>query len=367
MFLLCLLLPYAAVVAACAFVFMRRALMSVRDVCGASPVRPFTVVVCTSDADVHTCARNIGVIASSLGSSGSLIVVADHVSTSGLALLRHTAEAGRCAVRVVENAQRRGKKFAQREGVLAARTESVVCMDADCVVGDGFAVAVGAAIDGFGGKPFMLLLPVEMRGDGSFLGRLVEMEFGCLQVVTAGSALLGRPSMANGAGMAFCRGMFLAHDPRSRYASGDDMFLLAHAIHSGASVRYLLDGRAAVSTVAPAGVEAYLRQRTRWLAKAGGYRDWGVILLALVVFAAVVAWPLALALACAGFVSWAGFAAVFLAKLAIDALACAAWVVFRLGWRGLLRLWVAVPLEALYPAMVAVVSFRALLADRSRW
>ena len=150
----------------------------------------------------------------------------------------------------------------------------------------------------------MLLLPVAMCGSDSLFGRLVELEFGCLQVVTAGTAMLGRPSMANGAGMAFDKQLYTGHDACERYASGDDMFLLAHALRTGAVVRYLPSSAAVVSTVAPASLGAYLRQRTRWLAKAGGYTDAGVVLLALVVFAAVMAWPAAFGLAMSGFVSW---------------------------------------------------------------
>lgn len=363
--ILFLLFPYALVIIACSCVFVfRMSRLRKPEACESSP---FSLVVCTSDADAAMCARGLPPLYASLRECDEVIIVADHVGAAGLAELRRAASVCGGAVAVVENERSRGKKNAQRCGVMMARRSAVVCVDADCSVGPGFADALGAVLSRFSGRHFMLLLPVAMCGSDSLFSRLVELEFGCLQVVTAGTAMLGRPSMANGAGMAFDKQLYTGHDACERYASGDDMFLLAHALRTGAVVRYLPSSAAVVSTVAPASLGAYLRQRTRWLAKAGGYTDAGVVLLALVVFAAVMAWPAAFGLAMSGFVSWGAALGVFVAKLLIDASACAAWLFFRCGLRGLASLWVALPLELLYPFMTVTVSFRALMADRARW
>lgn len=361
------LVPYCLVVAACAFLFVRSVRRRRKSVVGDSPGGlPLSVVMCTCDADAATCAENMRSVASSLRAGDSLIVVADHVSVRSLDLLRRAAVA--CGdVLVVENDGQRGKKNAQRTGVRMAAGDVIVSVDADCRVGARFADAVRTAARGFGGKPFMLLLPVEMRGGGSLLGRLMELEFGCLQVVTAGTALAGNPTMANGAGMAFAKSLYEGHDSRPEYASGDDMFLLAHALRSGAEVRYLPTPEAVVSSVVPPGLGAYLRQRTRWLAKAGGYRSVGVVALALVVFMAVMSWPVAAVGVALGLASLRSAVGLFIVKLMADASACAAWLVFRDGWRGLKSLWLSLPLELLYPLMTVVVACRAAVADRSKW
>lgn len=360
------LAPYCLVVIACAVLF-RRAARRGRGACGKGG-GPLTVVVCTADRDAAMCAVNMRSVAISLREGDSLIVVADHVSAASLSLLRKSAEEVGGRAIVIENSGPRGKKNAQRCGVSAACGGTVVAVDADCRVGVRFADCVRSAVGGLGGLPLMLLLPVEMCGGGSFFGRLVELEFGCLQVVTAGSAMAGRPTMANGAGMAFSKALYDGHDAMTAYASGDDMFLLAHALRVGAAVRYLPEADAVVSSVAPDGVGAYLRQRTRWLAKAGGYRSPGVIVLALVVFVAVVAWPVAALLWLMGLSS--GWLAVWLfaAKLVADAAVCASWLAFR-GGSGRLRamLWLCVPLEAVYPLMTVVVALRAVVADKKRW
>lgn len=361
------LVPYCLVVAACASLFVRsvrrRRKFVETDGHGGPPL---CVVICTCDADAATCAANMRSVASSLRADDSLIVVADHASARSLDMLRRAAVA--CdSVRVVENDGLRGKKNAQRAGVRMAAGDVIVSVDADCRVGGRFAEAVRTAAREFGDKPFMLLLPVEMRGDGSLLGRLMELEFGCLQVVTAGTAMAGSPTMANGAGMAFAKCLFEGHDSRPDYASGDDMFLLAHALRSGAEVRYLPAPETVVSSAVPPGLRAYLRQRTRWLAKAGGYRSAGVIALALVVFVAVMSWPVAVVAAALGLASWRSAVGLFIVKLMADASACAAWLIFRNGWRGLKSLWLSLPLELLYPLMTVVVACRAAVADRSRW
>lgn len=371
LFIFAALVPYCLVVWVCAVLFLRAGR---RGLCGAAPAPAssacprLSVVVCTAEADVRVCAAAVRSVAASLREGDSVIVVADHVSAESLCLLRRVAGEVGDAVRVVENDGPRGKKSAQRRGVAEVEDDAVVVsVDADCIVEERFAEVVRQAASAFDGKGFMLLLPVEMCGGGSLFGRLVELEFGCLQVVTGGTSMMGRPTMANGAGMAFPKSLYVGHDSCTAYASGDDMFLLAHAIKSDAAVRYLASAEAVVRTAAPGGVGDYLRQRTRWLAKAGGYRSAGVIVLALVVFVAVVAWPVAFVGAACGWLPWSVAAGVFAVKWLADASACAAWLVFRRGWSGLRGLWVSVPLEVLYPLMTVVVAVRALVADRRKW
>ncbi len=322
---------------------------------------PLTAIVCTRHETADELSRCLDSLTSALAPTDSLIVVTDHTpeaTTSWLA--SHYPQAS-----VIANPLPQGKKFAQRAAVLHATTRALVSIDADCQVSPSFISAVRSAIPPE--SDFMTLLPVTMRGDG-FFGSMMEMEFACLQVVTAGSALINHPTMANGAGMAFSRSLFLAHDPDARFSSGDDMFLLAHTISAHAPISYAATPSALVTTSAPPSVTAYLRQRTRWLGKAGGYsssrggRD--VMLLAVSVLLAVVAWPLASLCAATGLAPWWVAALVFFLKLTLDVSA------FRTG-RKLLRSDIpviyALPLELLYPLMTVVVAFRAMITDRHKW
>ncbi len=363
------MVPYAAAVLLCAGIFTWRSCAKRKGTGGddtADAQRPLTIVICVAEADAQECAGNMNSVSSSLGSEDRVIIVADHVSEESLAMLKEK-ETSDPRFKVMENRGQRGKKHAQRMGVEEADTEAIVAIDADCRVGIHFAEAIREVISHCSHGNYMLLLPVEMKGDGDLFCSLMEMEFGCLQVVTAGTAMMGRPSMANGAGMAFSRTMFTEHDSKTEYASGDDMFLLEYAIKTGCVVRYVCDRRTLVSTSAPTSIAAYLRQRTRWLAKAGGFRSPNVITLAIIVFVAVMSWPAAVVCASAGWMTWWGVAAAFCAKLAVDATACGAWLCFRHGTRGLSKLWMAVPLEILYPVMTLTVTLRAIAAPRDRW
>lgn len=89
--------------------------------------------------------------------------------------------------------------------------------------------------------------------------------------------------------------------------------------------------------------------------------------MALVVFVAVMSWPVATVAAALGLAPWWSVVGLFVAKLVADGATCAAWLVFRKGWRGLKSLWLSLPLELLYPLMTVVVACRAAVADRSRW
>lgn len=295
-----------------------------------------------------------------------MIVVADHVSEDSLAALKEI-EVTDQRFKVKENDGPRGKKNAQRMGVEAAKTEAIVAMDADCRVGAHFLDTIRDTISQCGDKNYMLLLPIEMRGEGGLLTELEEIEFGCLQVVTAGTAIMGQPTMANGAGMAFNRALFMRHNAKTEYASGDDMFLLEHAIKTRSEVKYVSDRAAIVTTDATTTTTAYLRQRTRWLAKAGGFRSPNVIVLALMVFVAVMSWPAALIFAASGVITWGDAAIVFCAKLAVDTTACGSWLWFAHGAHGPKRLWLALPLEIIYPVMTMTVTLRAITASKSKW
>ncbi len=319
-----------------------------------------------ADADAGTCVKNMAYISSSLGSRDNVIVVADHVSEDSVAALKKIGVADQ-RFKVKENDGPRGKKNAQRMGVEAAETEAIVAMDADCRVGAHFLDTVRDTISQCGNESYMLLMPIEMRWEGGLLTDLEEIEFGCLQVVTAGTAIMGRPTMANGAGMAFNRALFMRHNAKTEYASGDDMFLLEHAIKTRSEVKYVSNRAAIVTTDAPTTIAAYLRQRTRWLAKAGGLRSLSVIVLALMVFAAVMSWPAAVIFAASGAISWGETAIVFIAKLTVDTAACGSWLWFAHGAHGLKRLWLALPLEIIYPVMTMTVTLRAITASKSKW
>ncbi len=358
-----MLLPYVIIIGLCAVAVSRRSERGEEVRCG-DRMATVSVIVCVSHEDVAELSKCVGTLSLALRDGDEAIFVADHAEPETVRWLKEASLAHE-GIRMVENDGRKGKKTAQAQGVALAKSRIVMCADADCVFGGGCVDAVRRAAPA--GGDFLLLLPVMMEGGRGLWGAMVEMEFVCLQVVTAGTAIMKIPTMANGAGMAFDRDLFTSHDSMSCYASGDDMFLLLHAIHAGADIRFLCRRDALIRTAGPRGIGAYLRQRTRWLAKAGGYSSAGgsaVAALAVIVFAAVMAWPVMAIFAVAGMAPWWLMAVAFAVKLIVDSATFAAG---RRLWPSRASVAAALPLEAIYPLMTIVVAIRAALADKKRW
>ena len=174
-----------------------------------------------------------------------------------------------------------GKKSALKTGIENAKGELIVTTDADCVFPENRLKTIlnfySASHTDF------MIMPVVMTGNRNFLQRFFVTDFLALQMVTAGSALSGKPLMSNGANMAFKR---IADDPdlKENYASGEDMFLLEWMKKEGKKTGYLKSKDVLVSTRAPQTLKQFLSQRSRWISKAGGYRDAFLIAFSLLVF-----------------------------------------------------------------------------------
>ena len=322
---------------------------------------PITIIVCTHHEPLTQLSLTISSLLQALSPSDHLIIVTDHTSPTLTAQLTSSFP----RAKVIANPNPQGKKHAQRAAVLLATTRVIASVDADCQVNPHFLHAIRQSLHPT--PDFMLLLPVAMQGH-TLLTRMIDMEFTCLQAVTAGTALAHHPTMANGAGMVFTHDLFLAHDPNTRIASGDDMFLLAHAIHSHIPISFATHPDALVTTQAPNTLSAYLRQRTRWLAKASAYspnhgsRD--VLLLAISVLLAVMACPIATLLALLSLTPWLTPLIIFLLKLSLD---IASFLAMRPLTRSQVHPIYALPLEFLYPLMVLTVALRSLFANRRNW
>lgn len=169
-----------------------------------------------------------------------------------------------------------GKKAAIAEGVAAAQGEWVLLTDADARCGPGRLAEVAGAMENSGAD--LLLLPVATLGAGLVQRVQVEEQL-ALQAVMAGSALRGRPVLANGANLAFRKASFLAvggylHDP---WASGDDIFLLRRMEKAGMRIVCHLAPAALVAVQAEAQWRTAWRQRLRWAGKMRGAMGMGTL------------------------------------------------------------------------------------------
>ena len=363
-----LLFPYICLLAICIISLRRQqGRQAVRsDEARSAESRPLTVVICVSHETRQELTRCLDSLRVAVGASAraadQVVVAFDGAPQESVAHVMAMLSSFPCKTRTVGHQERQGKKRAQRKAVSLADNADVVSIDADCSVSGHFFTSVRR---GLPEGEYMLLLPVAMRGDGRALGRMEELEFTCLQVVTAGTASVGRPSMANGAGMVFSKRLYEEHDSHLEYASGDDMFLLEHAARIGARVAFLSDPDSLVETSAPATLGGYVRQRARWLSKTGGYGGVGAVhVVALATLMGNMSWPVGIVLSAMGLSSWWMTTAAFVLKLIAD-MAC--YVAGKGLWRsGVSLLW-ALPLEVLYPLMIAVVGMKTVRSPKGSW
>jgi glycosyltransferase involved in cell wall biosynthesis len=226
-----------------------------------------------------------------------------------------------------------GKKAALAAAEVQARAEWIVCTDADCHPAPGWLRAYAEVVQAPSPTPLHFISgPVRLTPGGAWFDALLGLEFAGLVGVGAGCIGRGRPTMCNGANLAFRRRIFHevgGYADNQGIASGDDEFLL-HKIHQRypAGIRFLADARALVDTPAPSTWRALRRQRVRWASKWPHYRTQAPRQLALLVLGA----NISLALGLVATLSWP----------ALRGWVAAAWVL-KLGG----DIWLLAPVLAL--------------------
>jgi biofilm PGA synthesis N-glycosyltransferase PgaC len=190
-------------------------------------------------------------------------------------------------LRVIKNAGT-GKKLAIRTGVKTASGKLIITTDADCRMGRRWLSGIASFCSE--NNPDLVICPVMTESNPGFFGPFQELEFLSLQGITAGTAAAGNPVMCNGANMAFTKESYIKNSDDLHYEliSGDDVFLL-HSIKKepGSKILWLESENAVVTTVAPETINLFLKQRARWISKAGSYSDRFTRVLAIVTFVTI--------------------------------------------------------------------------------
>ncbi len=163
--------------------------------------------------------------------------------------------------------------------------EYILCCDADCFMGEQWMLSmVRCAVND---QYSLVLGPVCVVADQSFLQQFQLIEASCLQSVTAGSAQMQRAVMANGANLLFRKPDYLSVAGSltlASFESGDDIAIL-HVIKKyfgGKAIGYARDPYALVNTLAEDTIRDFFWQHVRWAAKSKGYKDADTIFLAIV-------------------------------------------------------------------------------------
>ncbi len=137
-------------------------------------------------------------------------------------------------------------------------------------------------------KPKFISAPVCFFSPKSFLEKILFVEFSSL--IATGSALIrfGKPSLCNGANLAFQKAAFLAvngYQDFDQVPSGDDEFLLKKIAQKYPDqIQFLKSKNATVQTQPPDNLLSFYFQRKRWASKWKLHKGISVKILALFIF-----------------------------------------------------------------------------------
>lgn len=322
---------------------------------------PVSVVIA-----LHNEEENVGKMLKSLMEQtetiDEVVLVADHCTDGTESRIKEIIEENQhFNARIVRNEGEAGKKNAQRLGVSEARNEYVAVIDGDCKAEKHWYETMATTLAEK--KPDMLIMPVRMKANnGSIAQELMELEFVSLQLSTAATAMDGHPTMCNGANMAFKKEVYMGHDSRLKYASGDDMFLLSAIKQNGGRIEYLKSDNAAVETTCPNGIKAYYYQRTRWLRKATGYTDKDVKKLAMTVAFGNAAWPTMVILTAIG-TGWIGLGCFILKTVSEMILLWQGRDVWQHKWNVVYIIMLALA----YPFVLLSIAILTIFRDKKKW
>ncbi|HEY3406113.1 MAG TPA: glycosyltransferase [Ohtaekwangia sp.] len=215
--------------------------------------------------------RNIGLLLDDLKKQQyqpyEILLVDDHSGDDSVEIARSYSR-GDSRIRVLTN-EGNGKKQALATGIRQAIGEIIVTTDADCRVGNLWLVQIANAFQD--GQVMMTSGAVVIQEDQSFFSHLQAIEFASL--IGSGAALIGlkKPTMCNGANLAFRKQAFDhvgGYSDNLQIASGDDEFLMRKilAVYKN-SIRFIKSSEAIVTTTASPSTESFFQQRFRWAGK----------------------------------------------------------------------------------------------------
>lgn len=242
----------------------------------ADPSPVSVIVAARNEAD------NIGSLLDDLRSTAfppdrfEVIIVDDHSTDTTPEIVRQAIATFPQAKFLQLPEGRTGKKAALLLGIEQSRFGVIATTDADCTVSKNWLTCLASY---FGSAQTKLLVgPVKIAENHSFIDSLQVMEFVSVAGTTAATVGLGHPVMANGANLAFRKETFAelgGYDDNLAIASGDDEFLLRKVFRKYPDgIRYLNYYEAAITTPPLPTIAALVSQRIRWAGKWRHNSDW---------------------------------------------------------------------------------------------
>lgn len=248
-----------------------------------TPIKVSVTVVIPFRNEQANLPKLVGALSKQTAENLEVIFVNDSSTDESVEVLQNALADFPFEHRVLNLEMGEGKKAALAYGIENAKSEVVLTTDADCVMEAGWVEQMALT---FEAKTQLVSGPVVLTGN-SFFQRLQRLEFFSLIGTGGAMVAMGKPTMANGANLAFRKSAF---DHVGGYAgsettpSGDDEFLLykvQKAFPEG--VKFNKSNRAVVVTEAEASWEAFRSQRLRWASKWRLGKRWATIFTAMLV------------------------------------------------------------------------------------
>ncbi|MFV0391588.1 MAG: glycosyltransferase [Paludibacteraceae bacterium] len=210
-------------------------------------------------------------------------IVVDDDSTDGSWTFARDYQYNFTRLKVLQN-EGVGKKEALKTAIEQTDAELIVTLDADCRPKAEWLETIVEFYERENAD--LVICPVRMSTDRSFLQNFQQFDFTSLVGSGAGAVGAGMPILCNGANLAFRRQVWLDSLDELHFEepSGDDIFLLQSVKRRGGVIRFLKSKTATVVTRPKASWKAFFQQRQRWAGKKTAYTDWQLSLTAVLVF-----------------------------------------------------------------------------------
>lgn len=199
-----------------------------------------------------------------------VILVNDHTEDETVTVI--SSESGKSPqlrerLRLFQCTTQSGKKAALTLGIGHAKGEIILTTDADCRIGNEW---IRTMVNQFTENTMMVTGAVSLSAS-NFFEKLQQAEFTSLIASGAATLAWSRPSMANGANLAFRKSAFErvgGYASNEHIPSGDDEFLLRKIHrHFPNTIVFCAETNAVVKTPAARTVKDFTQQRLRWAGK----------------------------------------------------------------------------------------------------
>lgn len=252
-----------------------------------------------------------------------------------------------------------GKKDALTFGIKSSVSDVIITTDADCIMNENWITSLVSYYLTF--KPQIVSAPVCIKNEGFLFQKIQALEFMSLIGTGAGAIGINHPIMSNGANLLFEKSVFINADLQHNYASGDDVFLMQYAKSKFQNAIHFLKSKDAfVYTKAAKSINEFLNQRVRWTSKSKAYKDFDIILTALIVAFTNLTLTYCLIFSIWNFPSLLIFLILFILKSIFDLLILIPVSRFFDQQR---LLWLFFPLQIIYPFYIVYASFFGLLGN----